>query len=141
MSAVKLPHRGRPPFFLATGGVACAVALLPVAFLAPVYSGEESSSSGTIATTNTLVGVNGLWVIWILCIPVLLAVTAWMGLHLRCSRSSTWGTRLAWSSVVLLWAFVVIGSASVGFFLIPAALLLAVAARQTPTAIAPPRPT
>ena len=137
---MKPPHRGRAPFFVATGGVACALASLPVAFLAPVYSGEASSSSGaTIATTNTLVGVNGLWVIWILFIPVFLAVTAWMGLHFRCSRGSSWGTRLAWSSVALLWAFVVIGSASVGFFLIPAALLLVVAARHTPTATAPPR--
>jgi hypothetical protein len=85
------------------------------------------------------VGVNGSWVIWILCIPVFLAVTAWMGLHLRCSRGSSWGTRVAWSSVVLLWGFVVIGSASVGFFLIPAALLLVVAARHTPTGTAPPR--
>jgi hypothetical protein len=36
---------------------------------------------------------------------------------------------------VLLWAFVVIGSASLGFFLIPAALLLVVAARHTPAAV------
>jgi hypothetical protein len=38
---------------------------------------------------------------------------------------------------VLLWAFALIGSASVGFFLIPTALLLVVAATHTPTAIAP----
>lgn len=94
---------------------------------------------GTVATTNTLVGVNGLWVIWLLCVPVFLTLAAWTGLHFRCSRGSGWGTRFAWLSVVLLWAFVVIGSASVGFFLIPAALLLVVAAQHTPTATAPPR--
>src|SRR4051812_4672842 len=70
-------RRGRAAFFLATGGVACALALLPVAFFAPVYSGESGSSSGTVATTDTLVGVNGVWVIWLLCIPVFLALTAW----------------------------------------------------------------
>jgi hypothetical protein len=122
---------------LASGGVACALAVLPVAFLAPAYGGESSSSTGTIATTNTLVGVNGLWVIWLLCIPVFLALTAWTGLHLRCSRGSGWGTRIAWSSVVLLWAFALIGIASVGFFLIPTALLLVVAATHTPAATAP----
>src|SRR3954463_7923392 len=88
----------------ATGGVACALALLPVAFFAPVYSGESGSSSGTVATTDTLVGVNGVWVIWLLCIPVFLALTAWTGLHFRCARGSGWGTRVAWSSVALLWA-------------------------------------
>lgn len=125
---------GRAPFLVATGGVACALALMPVAFLAPVYGGEESTSTGsTIATRNTLVGENGLWVVWLLCIPIVLAVSAWMGLHWRCARGSNWGTRLAWASVALLWAFVVVGIASVGFFLIPAALLLVVAARHTPT--------
>lgn len=127
-------RRGRAPFYLATGGVACALALLPVAFLAPVYSGESGSSSGTVATTDTLVGVNGLWVIWLLCIPVFLALAAWTGLHFRCARGSGWGTRVAWSSVALLWAFALIGSASVGFFLIPTALLLVVAAARTPSA-------
>jgi multisubunit Na+/H+ antiporter MnhG subunit len=108
-----------------------------VAFLVPVYSGESGSPGGTVATTHTLVGVNGLWVVWLLCIPVFLVLTAWTGLHFRCSRSSGWGTRVAWSSVVLLWAFALIGSASVGFFLLPTALLLVVAATQTPTATAP----
>jgi hypothetical protein len=108
-----------------------------VAFLAPAYSGESSSPGGTVATTNTLVGVNGLWVVWLLCIPVFMALMAWTGLHFRCARGSGWGTRVAWSSVVLLWAFALIGSASVGFFLIPTALLLVVAAARTPTAGAP----
>jgi hypothetical protein len=83
------------------------------------------------------VGVNGLWVIWLLCIPLFLSLTAWTGLHFRCSRGSGWGTRVAWSSVVLFWAFALIGGASVGFFLLPAALLLVVAATQTPAAAAP----
>ena len=132
MDDMKPPRRGRAPFFLATGGVACALAMLPVAFLVPVYGGESGSSGAAIATTSTLVGVNGVWVAWFLCIPALLACTAWVGLRLRCSRASSWGTRIAWCSVVLLWAFVVVGSASVGFFLLPAALLLVVAARHTP---------
>lgn len=137
MSEVKQPRRGRAPLLLATGGVACALAVLPLALFAPVYSGESSSSAGTVATTSTLVDVNGLWIIWLLCIPVFLALTAWAGLHFRCARGSGWGTRVAWLSVVLLWVFAVIGSASVGFFLIPTALLLVVAARHTPTPTEP----
>ena len=136
---VKPSRRGRAPFFLATGGVACALAVLPVALLAPVYSGESGSPGRTVATTSTLVDVNGLWVIWLLCIPVFLALTAWTGLHFRCARGSGWGTRVAWSSVVLLCAFALIGSASVGFFLIPTALLLVVAAAHTPSAGTPLR--
>jgi hypothetical protein len=137
MGVVKPFRRDQAPFFLATGGVLCAIALLPAAFLAPAYGGESGSFDTSTATTNTLVGVNGFWVVWLLCIPVFLALTSWLGLHLRCARGSSWGTRVAWSSVALLWACVVIGSASVGFLLVPAALLLVVAAKHTPTATAP----
>src|SRR5260370_41809030 len=88
---VKPSRRGRAPFFLATGGVACALSVLPVAFLAPVYSGGSGSPGGTVAPTGTLVGVQGVVVIWLLCVPGVLALTAWRGLRLRCSRGSGWG--------------------------------------------------
>lgn len=123
------------PFLLATGGLVWAAALLAAAFIAPVYHGETASpGGGTVRTTDTLVGVNGLWVVWLLCIPLFLALTAWMGLRLRCSRGSVWGSRLAWAAVALLWAFALIGSASVGLFFSPCALLLLLAADRTPAA-------
>lgn len=124
--------RGRVAFLLASGGVVCAVALVPAAFLAPVYHGEEGTGRATVELTRTLVGVNGLYVVWLLCIPVFLAFVVWAGLRLRCSRGSVLGGRIAWTAVALVWAFALVGMASVGLFLLPAALLLIVATSLTP---------
>lgn len=120
--------RGRTAFLLASGGVVCTVALVPAAFLAPAYHGEEGTAHGSVELpAQTLVDVNGLYVVWLLCIPVFLAPVVWAGLRLRCSRGSVLGGRIAWIAVALMWAFALVGAASIGLFLLPAALLLIVA--------------
>jgi hypothetical protein len=126
---------GRSATLLASGGVLCALALIPLAFFAPVYHGTTVTTGGAVEPmTGTEVGVNGLYVVWLLCIPVALAFVAWAGLHLRCSHASSLGGRAAWAAVVLLLAFTVVGLASVGVFVLPAALLLLAAAALTPAA-------
>ena len=84
------------------------------------------------ATTNTLVGVNGLWIVGLLSVPVFFSLAAWIGLHLRCSRGGSLGSRLARSAIALLCAFALVSMFSIGFLVLPAALLLVVAARLTP---------
>lgn len=125
--------RGRRSFFFASGGLVCALALVPTAFLAPVYHGTAVTPGGAVtSTTDTEVGVNGLYVVWLLCIPVALALVAWVGLRLRCSRGSSLGQTVAWGAVVLLFAFAAVGLASIGVFVLPAALLLLAAATSAP---------
>jgi hypothetical protein len=59
---------GRAGFLLASGGLVCGAALVPTAFLAPLYSGESSNSAGAVThTTGTLVGVNGPWIAGLMC--------------------------------------------------------------------------
>ena len=132
--AITPERKGRIGFLLASGGLLCAAALVPVAFLAPVYSGETGSSDGTVVhTTGTLVGVNGAWVAALMSVPLFLALVTWIGLRLRCSRGSVLGSRVAWAAVILLWAFTLVGMLSIGFLVLPAALLLVGAAKTTPT--------
>jgi hypothetical protein len=134
-----MAKHGRAGFLLASGGLACAAALVPAAFLAPVYSGETSSSDGAVVhTTNTLVGVNGLWIgAGLMSVPLFLALVIWIGLRLRCSRGSVLASRVAWVAVFLLWAFTLVGALSIGFLVLPSALLLVVAAKTTPWRASP----
>jgi hypothetical protein len=114
-------------------GLVCALALVPLAFVAPVYSGQSSSSGGvTSATHDTLIGINGYSVLVPICVPLLLALLCWLGLHLRCARGSRVGTALGWSSAWLLAAFAVVASASIGLYVLPAAMLLVLGASTTP---------
>lgn len=101
--------------------------------LAPLYQGETASEGGVVsATTGTLVGVNGYAVLIPVSVPLVLALAGWIGLHLRCSRGSRLGTLLGRSAAGLLAVFAVIASASIGIFVLPAALLLILGTTLTP---------
>jgi len=120
-------------FTVTSAGLVCALALVPLAFVAPVYRGDTASEGGVISTTTaTLVRVNGYWVLLPVCVPLALAVGAWVGLHLRCSRGSRLGTSLGLSAAGLLAVFAVVASASIGIFVVPTALLLILGAALTP---------
>jgi hypothetical protein len=130
-------RQGRPASILASCAVLYACVLVPAAFLAPVYHGETASSSGPAAkTSGTLVAVNGSWVAALACVPLVLTLAGWVGLNLRCRRGSRFGGALGWTVSGLLCALAVLGLASVGVFVLPAAVLFLAAAAWTPT----PRP-
>ena len=126
--------RGRWAFALTVTAFAWGVALLPAALLLPAYEGASSSSTGvTTHTSATLVAVNGPWVLGVVALPALLALIAWFGLHRRCASTTNYGGALAWTAIAALAALSLLAAASIGLYLLPAALLLVVAARLTPT--------
>lgn len=126
--------KGRWAFGLASLGVVWTAAMIPGAFYFPSYSGESSSSTGgTVHTTDTLVGVNGTWVVWLLVVPLALSVVAWLGLHASCATGSRRGRTIGNVAAGLVAAAVVLGF-SLGFLEIPAAVALVVAASLTPQA-------
>ena len=126
-------RRGRWAFGLTLAAFSWGAALVPAALLLPAYQGSESSSSGiTTHTSATLVGVNGPWVLGIVALPAVLALIAWFGLHRRCEYGSEHGGALAWIAIAALVLLSLLAAASVGPVLLPAALLLLVAARLTP---------
>lgn len=126
--------KGRWAFALASLGVMWTAACIPGAFLLPAYSGESTSSTGrTVHTTDTLVGMNGTWVVWLLVVPLALSVVAWLGLHASCTTGSRRGRTVGNIAALLLLPAVWIGF-SLGVVELPAALLLVVAAYLTPQA-------
>jgi hypothetical protein len=119
-------------FGLASTGVLWTAALIPGAFFFPAYSGDSSSSSGTtLHTTNTLVGVNGLWIVTPFVLFLVLSVAAWLGLHASCSTGSRRARMLGQGAAALL-AVAAVLTFSAGFLALPAAVLVVVAAAVTP---------
>lgn len=101
---------------------------------APVYQGVSATSSmpgepaGEVTRhTTTLLEVNGLWVLWLLFIPILLS-----GLALLAIRFTDAGQArrkaLLWAPALALLALCVVGILSIGLFYLPTALALLVAA-------------
>lgn len=125
--------KGTLSFAVTSVSVGAASALVPLALVAPVYRGGPASEGGVSSTTTaTLVGVNGYRVLVPVCVPLVLALAGWAGLHLRCSRGSRIGTSLGRSAAGLLAVFAVLASASIGILVLPAALLLMLGEALTP---------
>jgi hypothetical protein len=119
-------------FGLASVGVLWTAVLIPGAFFFPAYSGDTSTAGGSTGhTTDTLVGVNGVWVVTPYVLFLLLSVAAWVGLHASCATGSRRGGKLGQIAAGVLGAAAVL-TFSAGFLALPAALLLAVAAALTP---------
>jgi hypothetical protein len=94
-----------------------AAGLIVAAFVAPVYESDPPGS-------DTLVDVNGTGVALVLAVP-LLAVAVTAAALRRGHRSAAWGI------VAGLAAFSLVSILSIGVFVAPVAILLAVAVART----------
>ena len=122
---------------LSTGAVAWSAALVAVACLAPVYSGESDTSrctagggctSPTAHTTATLVQMNGDVV---LVIIAGIAALGRLGPHRCCARETRAGLVVGWTAAIAITGFSLI-SFGMGTLTLPMAVLMIVAAAKTP---------
>lgn len=124
---------------LVLAGLWC-VGLLVGAMTLPVYSGESTSSgspTGSESWTATLVEVNGagaLAVVALPAIPVAMVAVALWRRHRARRRGAGAG---AWTAVGVLGAFAFVSGFSIGLFVVPIVVLLAIACAMSN---APPRP-
>jgi hypothetical protein len=101
------------------------IALVVAGFVVPVYSSTSVSSSGDVADgSDTLVGVNGVGIVFVLGVPLLATVLVACALW---SRSRRGALAIAWTLTGLLAAFNLLAMLTIGVFVIPvtAALILA----------------
>lgn len=105
-----------------------ATAVLLAGFLLPVYSSVGGSSSGAVVSgSDTLVGVNGPAVAWVLAVPLLATAVV--------AGALWWRARpLAWTVTALLAAFNLAALLSVGLLIVPVTVaLVAACALHRPT--------
>jgi hypothetical protein len=119
-------------FWVAAAAAAWSLALIPAAFLIPVYRGTAAATGdGLVATSSTLVAQNGLAVLVPVCVPAMLTLLIWFALHRGCARGGRIASLAASGGVALLAAFNVLALLSIGVFVLPATLLVAWAASLT----------
>lgn len=119
------PPSGRRAFWLTVGAFCWGAALLLAALLVPV-SGAQ-----------TLVEQNGAHVLILVAAPAGIAALVAISLRVRCSRGGSVSGYVAWALIAMLFAECLVGIASVGLYIVPAALLLARAATITPRGAGP----
>lgn len=100
------------------------VALVVLAFTYPAYEGLHVEGGVTTGSTATLVEINGPGVI----IPVLVPLVATALVAVALTRGPQRAGRLvAWALVALLLCFAVIAMFSIGLYVLPVVVALAIA--------------
>jgi hypothetical protein len=123
---------------------AWAVALIPAAFLLPVYSGETSTTSistaggpvisSTVHTSSTFIGENGSGALIALALPAVLVALVAFALYRKHAHGTRRSGDVAWILVAMLGVFCVLGMFTIGLFVLPVVMLLACAAALRPAA-------
>ncbi len=112
---------GRRALVLTASALLWSVGLLVAALVVPV--------SGSA----TLVDQNGSGILLVIAIPAVVSALAWIALWRKCARGGRVSGYVAWTCVWVLSGFCVLAILSIGVFVAPAAVLLALAAKGTPS--------
>lgn len=129
---------GRAAAWSAVGAIAAAAAVPVAALTVPAYEGVESSSGGVIATTHaTIVDENGVGALVPATLPLVAAFAVALLLHRRCTSGSTAAIGAAWAIVGVMAALALVAIASIGLWMVPAVVLLALSTVTTPRGTAP----
>jgi hypothetical protein len=128
------------PFVLSTAAVAWGLALVAFAYLLPVYAVESETgsctpggrcTSTTVTTGATLVQENGGGVLVVIGVLAGVAAIGWLGLHVYCASGRRPGLLVGWCAAVAMAGFTLV-SFGLGFFTLPMAIMMILAAIWTP---------
>jgi hypothetical protein len=110
-----------------------SLGLVVAAVLVPAYGGQTvSDSRGLTLTSATLVQVNGAKVLIPVVIPAVTSLVVILSLRRRRTTGERWTEIVAWTAVGLLAVVALLGILSIGAFMIPVAVLLALSIRLVP---------
>jgi hypothetical protein len=147
MSERVLTRRWQVAIRLTVAALVWSVGLLLASLLVGAYKGQTvSSSAGITLTTRTLVQVHGLQALVLVLLPVVACVAVAVALWHR-RRGAAWSGPVAWAAVGVLATESILAITSLGAFLLPAVVLLALSVRLIPApassaaAVRAPRPT
>lgn len=141
MSERVLSRRWQLAIRLTVAALVWSVGLLLAALLLGSYSGQTvSSDAGVTLTTRTFVQVNGPGSLVLVAIPLVACLGVAAALWHRHHRQAAWSGPAAWTGVAVLTIEAALGIATIGLFLIPVVVLLALSVRLVPGPIAPPAP-
>jgi heme/copper-type cytochrome/quinol oxidase subunit 3 len=134
MSARVAARRWRLAVRLNVVALVWSAGLVLAGLLVPAYTSNSTSHvNGVTLTRSTLAQENGVRAMALMAVPLLVScVVLWA---IRARRSGArWGGPLAWMAITLLTAEALVGFMTIGLFVVPAIVLLAVATRRAPGA-------
>jgi hypothetical protein len=133
MSSDVALRRWRLAVRLMVAALVWSVGLALAALLLPAYNGQTISNvNGLTLTTATFVQVNGLRALTLVAIPAIVSVIVAFALWQRHRHQANWTGWVAWTAIGLLALETLLGITTIGLFIIPVPVLLAVSVRLIP---------
>lgn len=132
MNARTASHQWRLSVRLSAAALVWSLGLVLAGLFAPVYSTSTTSSevNGVTLGSATLVQENGATALVLVAIPALMSGIVILALRAR-RAGARWGAPLAWAAIALLTAEALVGLMTIGLFLVPVIVLLAMAVRRS----------
>jgi len=120
---------------LTAGALVWSVGLIVAALVIPAYGTETSSqTNGVTLTSSTLLQNKGAGALVLVTIPALVSLIVLIAIRSRRRRDGAWSGRVAWTAIGALTVESILGIATIGAFLLPVAILLALSVRLVPSA-------
>jgi hypothetical protein len=133
MRARTASHRWRLAVRLSVAALVWSLGLVLAGLFARVYSTSSTSDvNGVTLSGSTLVQVNGIRALVLMAVPLVASVVVAWALRARRAGARR-STLVAWSAVAVVAAETVVGMMSIGVFILPVTVLLALAVRAAPS--------
>jgi hypothetical protein len=118
---------------LIAGALVWSIGLIIAALVIPAYRTETSSpTNGVTLTSSTLLQDNGVGALVLVVIPVLVSLIVLVAMRFRRRQDAAWSGRVAWTAIGVLAVESLLGIATIGAFMLPVAILLALSVRLVP---------
>lgn len=118
---------------LAAAALVWSAGLVLAAVLVPAYGSDTSSASGGLTlTSSTLLQSKGAGALVLVMIPALASLVVAFAMIYRRRNGARWSSPAAWTAIGVVTVEALLGVLSVGGFMLPVAILLALAVRLVP---------
>lgn len=107
-----------------------SIGLIIAAAVVPAYATEAASQTDGLTLTNsTLLQDKGAGALALVIVPVLVSLIVLTAIRFRRHRNAAWSGRVAWTAIGALAVESLLGIATIGAFMLPVAILLALSVR------------
>jgi hypothetical protein len=132
MSATVAERRWLLAVRMAVAAGVWSLGLVLAALLVPAYSGDTTTAGVATLTEQTLVQNEGLWSLALVMVPLIACGVVALAMVHRRRDDARWALPAAWAAIGVLVLVALVSITSVGAFMVPVAVLLALTVRITP---------
>jgi hypothetical protein len=132
MSSGVAARRRRLAVRLTAAALAWSLGVVLAALLVPAYDSNSSSSQGLTLTRATLIQSHGARALILVAIPMIVSIVVAIAIYGKHRGAPAWNAPVAWVAIGLLAAETLLGILTLGVFIAPVVILLALSFRLVP---------